>query len=101
MIFLPSAVSMSIDVTELQVPTTMTLSVSPNPPIEGQDATFTAEVLGPGPGQDTPGPGDGAVEFSVDGVVAGTVQLDAPAVDLGLQLSAGPHTIDARFIPHG
>ena len=84
--FLPSTASMVINVVELEVPTTTTLTVSPDPPMEGQD---------------TPGPGDGAVEFSVDGVSAGVVQLDAPAVDLGLQLAAGPHTVEARYLPNG
>jgi len=90
---------MTVDVTELEVPTTITLTVDPDPPVEGNEATFTAYVEAEG--DIAPGAGDGGVELLVDGVSIGVVPLTdtATTAHLAHDLTPGTHTVEARYLP--
>ena len=90
--FLPSTATLLQEVVERELPTTLVLTSSVNPSVEGEDVTLTATVTA----------GDevvtGDVEFSVDGVVAGTAALNGDAVQIISDLMPGAHSIDAHYL---
>lgn len=75
-----------------RIPTTVSVSASPNPSWLGQEVSFTAQVQA-GTGSPT-----GLVTFLVDGNVIGTAALaNGVATYATTQLSTGPHNIVARY----
>lgn len=71
------------------------LESSANPSDLGQSVTFSTEVLGSGPGGETP---TGSVQFASDGVVLGMVDLVNGQASLSTaDLTAGSHTITATY----
>src|SRR6185369_6419465 len=78
--------------------TLTTISSSLNPSTYGQSVTFSATVVGTGPGAGNPS--GGSVQFTIDGVNAGApVALTAGSATSSAisSLGAGNHTVEAVF----
>jgi Bacterial Ig-like domain (group 3)/MBG domain (YGX type)/Galactose oxidase, central domain len=78
--------------------TLTTTSSSLNPSVYGQNVTFSATVVGTGPGAGNPS--GGSVQFKIDGVNFGAaVALSGGSASSGSTstLSAGNHTVEAVF----
>ena len=75
-------------------PTTTLLTVEPSSPLAGTFFTLKAQVVGPG------GP-KGSVEFSANGIAAGTVALDESGAASLPQFSfvSGVFSLTATFVP--
>jgi hypothetical protein len=71
---------------------TVTLTHPPTGPVSGQSVTITAAVTG------TQGMATGSVQFQIDGIVFGTVQLSQGSADItATGLPAGNHVVTALF----
>lgn len=91
--FYTSTASLTQNVTAL--PTTTTLTGSPNPSTPGQSVTFTATVAG---GNSTTGVPTGTVTFFDGSTALGTVPLASGVASLSTtSLSTGSHTITAVY----
>ena len=97
----PSGAALAGDQDVDAAATTTLLASSLNPSVVGEEVAFTASVAAVAPGAGVP---TGAVAFSLDGVPTGTpAPLDAAGVAVWATsaLAAGPHTVDAEYVPGG
>jgi hypothetical protein len=80
-----------------QASTTTSLTSGPSPSVFGQTVTFTATVSPVPPGSGTP---TGAVQFMVDGTLAGSATLSGGVATFStnaLTVSGSPHSIQAIY----
>ena len=94
--FNPASVTVDFPVAKAFTGTTVTSLA--NPSDSGQSVTLTAAVAALA--STKPGPATGAVQFKVDGALAGTASLDADGVATlpPLELAAGPHTFAGEYV---